>query len=58
MEMIEDALDFTELDAGNVMVPRTEIVAIQENTPLSEAINIVRKKVLLAILFIGIILMT
>ena len=44
MEMIEDALDFTELDAGNVMVPRTEIVAIQENTPLSEVINIVRKE--------------
>jgi putative hemolysin len=37
-------LDFTELDAGNVMVPRTEIVAIQENTPLSEVINIVRKE--------------
>ncbi|HQO17828.1 MAG TPA: hemolysin family protein [Candidatus Cloacimonas sp.] len=44
MEMIEDALDFTELDAGNVMIPRTDIVAVQEKTPLSEVINIARKE--------------
>ena len=44
MEMIEDALDFTELEAENVMVPRTDIVAIQEKTPLAEVINIVRKE--------------
>ena len=44
MEMIEDALDFTELEAGNVMIPRTDIVAIQEKTPLSEVINIIRKE--------------
>ncbi|MBP7334181.1 MAG: HlyC/CorC family transporter [Candidatus Cloacimonas sp.] len=44
MEMIEDALDFTELDAGNVMVPRTDIIAVQEKTPLSEVINLARKE--------------
>ena len=44
IEMIEDALDFTELDARNVMVPRTDIVAIQDKTSLSEVANIARKE--------------
>jgi len=38
MEMIEDALDFTELEARNVMIPRTDIVAISENATIAEAI--------------------
>jgi putative hemolysin len=44
IEMIEDALDFSELDARNVMVPRTDIVAIQDKTSLSEVANIARKE--------------
>ncbi|MEN6445318.1 MAG: hemolysin family protein [Candidatus Cloacimonas sp.] len=44
IEMIEDALDFTELSARNVMVPRTDIVAIQEKTTLAEVINIARNE--------------
>jgi putative hemolysin len=42
MEMIEDALDFTELEARNVMVPRTDIVAVQEQTLISEVIELAR----------------
>jgi CBS domain containing-hemolysin-like protein len=42
MEMIEDALDFTELDARNVMVPRTDILAVQENTLIPEVIEFAR----------------
>ena len=42
MEMIEDALEFTEQEAHNVMVPRTEIVAIPETATIAEAIEIAR----------------
>ena len=42
MEMIEDALDFVELDAKNVMVPRTEIVAIPASATMGEALEIAR----------------
>lgn len=42
MEMIEDALDFTEQDARNVMVPRTDILAVQENTLIPEVIEFAR----------------
>jgi CBS domain containing-hemolysin-like protein len=44
MEMIEDALDFTELEARNVMIPRTEIVAIPETATIAEAIEIARRE--------------
>lgn len=44
LEMIEDALDLKELKARNVMEPRTEIVAIEENTPISEVIAIAQKE--------------
>ncbi|MDD2229320.1 MAG: hemolysin family protein [Candidatus Cloacimonetes bacterium] len=44
MEMIEDALDFTEQDAHNVMVPRTDIVAVQENTLIPEVIELAREE--------------
>lgn len=44
MEMIEDALDFTELEARNVMVPRTEIVAVQENALIPEVIELAREE--------------
>ncbi len=44
MEMIEDALDFTELEARNVMVPRTDIVAVQEQTHISDVIELAREE--------------
>jgi len=44
MEMIEDALDFTELEARNVMIPRTDIVAISENATIAEAIELAREE--------------
>jgi len=44
MEMIEDALDFTELEARNVMIPRTDIMAISENATIAEAIELAREE--------------
>ena len=44
MEMIEDALDFVELDAKNVMIPRTEIVAIPSSATTAEALEIAREE--------------
>lgn len=44
MEMIEDALDFVELDAKNVMIPRTEIIAIPETATTEEALKIAREQ--------------
>ena len=42
MEMIEDALDFKELEARNVMVPRTEIVAIPDTANIAEVIELAK----------------
>ena len=44
MEMIEDALEFTEQEARNVMVPRTEIVAIPQTATIAEAIETARQE--------------
>jgi len=44
MEMIEDALDFTELLAKNVMVPRMDIIAIEDNTPIPQIIELAREE--------------
>ncbi len=44
MEMIEDALDFHEQDAVNVMIPRTDIVAIPETATIPEIIDIAKKE--------------
>lgn len=41
-EMIEDALEFNEQKARNVMVPRTDVIAIEENTPISEVLELAR----------------
>lgn len=41
-EMLEEALEFTELDAENIMIHRTEIVALEKNTPLDEIIQIAK----------------
>ena len=43
-EMLEEALEFSELKAENVMIHRTEIVALPESTPLSEVIAIAKEK--------------
>jgi CBS domain containing-hemolysin-like protein len=39
-EMIEDALEFAELKAENVMVHRTEVVAVQKDAKIPEIIEI------------------
>ncbi len=44
MDMIEDALEFTEQEAHNVMIPRTEVVAIPETATIAEAIEIAREE--------------
>lgn len=44
MEMIEDALDFRELEARNVMVPRTDIVAICESATIKEVIELAQQE--------------
>ncbi len=41
-EMLEDALEFRDLRARNVMIPRTEIVAVEADTPLDEVIELAR----------------
>ena len=43
-EMLEEALEFSELDAENVMIHRTEIVALHKDTPVSEIIEIAKEK--------------
>lgn len=44
MEMIEDALDLRDQKAKNIMEPRTEIIAIEENTPIPEIRQIAQKE--------------
>jgi len=44
MEMIEDALEFREQVARNVMVPRTDIIAIPGSATIDEAIAIAREE--------------
>lgn len=44
IEMIEDALDLKELEARNIMVPRTDIVAIAETALISEVIEIAKEE--------------
>lgn len=44
MEMIEDALEFKEQEARNVMVPRTDIVAIPETATIKEVIEIAKEE--------------
>ena len=43
-EMLEEALEFIELDAENVMIHRTEIVAFEKNTSIEEVISIAKEK--------------
>ena len=44
MEMLEDALEFSELDAENVMIHRTDIVAFPLDTSIEEVISIANEK--------------
>ncbi len=44
MEMIEDALEFNEQDAHNIMIPRTEIIGIPAPTTLPEIMEIARRE--------------
>jgi len=44
MDMLEDALEFTDLNAENVMIHRTDIVALQLDTPIEEIITIAKEK--------------
>ncbi len=44
LEMIEDALDLKDLEARNVMIPRTEIVAIPDTANLAEITEIAREE--------------
>lgn len=44
IEMIEDALDFTEQEAHNVMIPRTDVVAIPQTATIAEAIEIAKEE--------------
>ena len=43
-DMLEEVMDFNELNAKNVMNPRTEIVAIKNDTPVSEIIQIAQQE--------------
>jgi putative hemolysin len=43
-EMLEEALEFTELKAENVMVHRTEIVAFSQETSIEKVIEIAREQ--------------
>ena len=43
-EMLEEALEFTELKAENVMTHRTEIIALTKETPIEEVIAIAKKE--------------
>ncbi len=44
MEMLEDALEFSDLDAENVMIHRTDIVAFPLHTSIDEVVSIAKEK--------------
>ena len=44
MEMLEDALEFSDLDAENVMIHRTDIIAFPLDTSIEEVISIAKEK--------------
>ena len=43
-EMLEEALEFAELKAENVMIHRTEIIALPQDTPIDEVIETAKKE--------------
>jgi len=44
MEMLEDALEFSDLDAENVMIHRTDVIAFPLDTSIDEVISIAKEK--------------
>ena len=43
-EMIESVIQFGDIDAGNIMTPRTDIVAIGRNATLADAIDLINRE--------------
>ncbi len=43
-DMLEEVLDFNELNAKNVMTPRTDLVALDFETPITEVIKITQQE--------------
>ncbi len=40
-EMIESVLEFRDTGVGEIMTPRTEVIGIEANTPLSEVLDLI-----------------
>ena len=43
-KMIAEALEFNDIDVKKIMTPRTEIVAFEENTPITSALQTAKKR--------------
>ncbi len=43
-EMLVEALEFNELKARNVMIPRTDLIALEDTTPVPEILKIAREE--------------
>ncbi len=43
-EMLEDALEFANLEAKNIITPRTDIVAVPEDMPVEDIIELAREE--------------
>ncbi len=43
-EMLESVIQFGDIDTGNIMTPRTDIVAIDKNATMHDAIELIRKE--------------
>jgi len=43
-DLIEEVLDFRDLTAKNIMIPRTNIIGIKTETPIKEVIELSRKE--------------
>ncbi len=43
-DMLEEVLEFNELNAKNVMTPRTDIIALTRDTPISEIIKLAQEE--------------
>jgi CBS domain containing-hemolysin-like protein len=44
LEMIEDALEFNEQKARNVMIPRTDVIAVSEDMTIPEVLEVARQE--------------
>lgn len=43
-ELVKDVLDFRDLTAKNIMIPRTNVAAVHQDAPLREVIELSREK--------------